>query len=211
MLKLKVNDFVINTIQLGDIVINSVGVVKKVYNKLAEVYFIGKDKLVTTDMGSLEFLDVEKTGKPYPKKICNRCFILKDDYVDFEINQTDKKGRSTTRPSCRECRKDIDGETMSAAERAKGEATRPKAYEIFTCPICGKVSIPFVTANLVKDHNHKTGKFRGWLCDSCNTGLGRFQDDIELMQKAIDYLKQKEKEEQEKQEKGLFEQSLFFI
>jgi hypothetical protein len=46
-----------------------------------------------------------------------------------------------------------------------------------------------ITGNLVKDHDHKTGKAREWICDSCNTGLGRFKDDVKLMQIAIDYLK----------------------
>ena len=46
-----------------------------------------------------------------------------------------------------------------------------------------------VTANLVRDHDNITGKGREWICDSYNTGLGRFKDDIKLLQKAIDYLK----------------------
>lgn len=39
------------------------------------------------------------------------------------------------------------------------------------------------------DHNHKTGKIRKLLCFHCNVGLGHFKDSIELMQKAIDYIK----------------------
>tara|TARA_R110000744_G_scaffold336996_1_gene442270 strand:+ start:296 stop:640 length:345 start_codon:yes stop_codon:yes gene_type:complete len=38
------------------------------------------------------------------------------------------------------------------------------------------------------DHCHKTGKIRGVLCNGCNTGLGKFKDDVELMRKAIRYL-----------------------
>lgn len=60
---------------------------------------------------------------------------------------------------------------------------------IFTCPICQKTTIVEVTANLVKDHDHHTGKGREWICDSCNTGLGRFKDDINLLKRAINYLK----------------------
>lgn len=43
--------------------------------------------------------------------------------------------------------------------------------------------------DLAVDHCHKTGKVRGLLCSSCNTSLGKFDDSIEILQNAIDYLK----------------------
>jgi hypothetical protein len=38
------------------------------------------------------------------------------------------------------------------------------------------------------DHNHRTGKVRGVLCFGCNGGLGQFQDNIESLCRAIDYV-----------------------
>ncbi|MDQ4142737.1 MAG: endonuclease VII domain-containing protein [Actinomycetota bacterium] len=38
------------------------------------------------------------------------------------------------------------------------------------------------------DHCHTTGKVRGVLCFNCNGGLGRFEDDPEVMRRAIEYL-----------------------
>ncbi len=42
---------------------------------------------------------------------------------------------------------------------------------------------------LVWDHDHVTGKFRGWLCSPCNIGLGMFKDDANRLEEAIKYLK----------------------
>lgn len=39
------------------------------------------------------------------------------------------------------------------------------------------------------DHCHDTGKFRGWLCNRCNRGLGFFRDSVEGLECAIVYLK----------------------
>lgn len=38
------------------------------------------------------------------------------------------------------------------------------------------------------DHCHKTKKIRGLLCHKCNTSLGAFMDNIELLKNAIQYL-----------------------
>ena len=41
---------------------------------------------------------------------------------------------------------------------------------------------------LAVDHCHATGDIRGILCDTCNTGLGMFKDNITLLRKAQEYL-----------------------
>ena len=59
----------------------------------------------------------------------------------------------------------------------------------YKCAICGS-DVPNTTATnrFYVDHNHKTGKVRGLLCTKCNMGIGQFNDDIELLKKAIEYL-----------------------
>lgn len=183
---IKVNDFVILLENKSGLEINSVGFVKDIKGKRAKIFFIGKLQEVDIDVCEVEFLDVTQTGKPHKYKICNVCHILKEDYKDFDINQTDAQGRKTTRPTCIECRKTIDGIPLKTSEKNRMLAERPSIF--FVCPICKKASIPGVTANLVIDHNHETGNARTWICDSCNTGLGRFKDDIDFLKEAISYL-----------------------
>lgn len=55
------------------------------------------------------------------------------------------------------------------------------------CTICG-VTEEDNGKRLAVDHCHKTGKVRGLLCDNHNHGIGKFNEDIELMKKAIQYL-----------------------
>ncbi len=181
-----VGNYVVATRDINDIRERSVGLVGDISGKKITVFFIGANKTIETDIRHIAYLDIEKTGKPYKKKICNRCHLLKD-MEDFDINQTDAKGRKTTRPTCKECRVAIDGEPLKPDEKRRLEAIKPKG--IFTCPICQKTSIVGITAKFVIDHDHKTGSGREWICDSCNTGLGRFKDDPELIQRVIEYLK----------------------
>ena len=54
-----------------------------------------------------------------------------------------------------------------------------------TCEICNDYS----PRALHLDHDHVTGRFRGWLCSRCNTALGLFRDDRVLLHFADDYLR----------------------
>ena len=46
---------------------------------------------------------------------------------------------------------------------------------------------------VVADHDHHTGHIRGFICDSCNTGLGRFKNGDNYLKNAIRYLEENDK------------------
>lgn len=50
------------------------------------------------------------------------------------------------------------------------------------CTICAREQ------RLVWDHCHASGRFRGWLCYSCNIALGQVRDDVGVLQRMIEYL-----------------------
>jgi hypothetical protein len=56
------------------------------------------------------------------------------------------------------------------------------------CAICG-THISELAKPLSIDHDHKTGKIRGLLCNSCNFGLGHFNDDVNRLSNAAQYLR----------------------
>lgn len=39
------------------------------------------------------------------------------------------------------------------------------------------------------DHNHKTGAVRGLLCARCNSGLAKFMDKVENVERALEYMR----------------------
>jgi len=59
------------------------------------------------------------------------------------------------------------------------------------CAICGNDYGGHrngVQKALAVDHDHKTGKVRGLLCEPCNQGIGKLKDDYKILRQAADYL-----------------------
>ena len=52
------------------------------------------------------------------------------------------------------------------------------------CPVCKRIS----NKNLSIDHNHLTGKIRGFICNNCNVALGRVNDSALILRELAKYL-----------------------
>jgi len=61
----------------------------------------------------------------------------------------------------------------------------PTRAESTACEICHE----HFTKTPLLDHCHETGVFRGWLCRTCNSGLGQFKDNVVILEKAAEYLR----------------------
>jgi hypothetical protein len=55
------------------------------------------------------------------------------------------------------------------------------------CAACG-IPQEKLSKRLAVDHDHVTGKKRELLCIHCNLALGQVKDNVEVLQKLIDYL-----------------------
>ena len=76
------------------------------------------------------------------------------------------------------------GNSTSYNNRDRDLPTRPKPEQ---CEVCGAFGKD-LKKGLCYDHNHKTGKFRGWICGRCNFALGLVKDSKDILNMLIDYL-----------------------
>lgn len=167
---------------------DDVGIIEFESKESSSIFFIRIWRKVKLNKNDFEILDVNKTGDSFPKKICNICHKLINT-AEFAKNQNAKNNRSVRRPSCKKCRKQLEGVDAKRTVKNKWLKNKPM-NEAFKCPICLKRTIAGITSKVVLEHNHRSGKVRGWVCDSCNTGIGRFKDDTKILKRAIKFIEQ---------------------
>ena len=129
---------------------------------------------------------------------CSGCDTYKD--LDCFTKQTSSKYGVSGK--CRECRK---GEVIKNRtkrlyyHKQKNYGISKEEYQALyekqggVCAICKQPETAItkgVQASLCVDHDHETGEVRGLLCSSCNSALGHFRDNTEILARAIDYLKE---------------------
>ena len=113
---------------------------------------------------------------------CTRCHIEKPKNSKFfPLHNRKKNGLDSW---CRDCRNSYRSEIRRGVYRGmiSDEDLKDLLATTFFCTICGE------EGDLVVDHDHKTNKVRGMLCNHCNRGLGHFKDDPQLLEFARIYL-----------------------
>lgn len=104
-------------------------------------------------------------------KVCGECLRLLS-LDNFRGNTSgdlpfDKDGYRYRRGECIDCSKKYREGKKIALALAKANGLPTKAPEGIVCAICSS------TNNLCFDHDHEgNNSFRGWLCKSCNIGIG---------------------------------------
>jgi hypothetical protein len=146
---------------------------------------------------------------------CTRCLLIKPitefhkykcgvngfkpDCKDCRIIEGTKynKSRKEKNPNCwrdqaRKYRSTFPDKVKDIDLRRKYNITLDEYNKIFAeqegkCAICG-IHQSELNRPLGVDHDHKTNKIRGLLCNSCNSVLGYSKDDVNILTNSIKYL-----------------------
>jgi hypothetical protein len=131
--------------------------------------------------------------QPLTSKRCCTCKQL----LEVNLFGKDRSRADGLQARCKSCTRQIKKKYNPLAQRTAQlkhlYGITPEEYSSLLekqghqCAICRTDSCQTGRAFSV-DHCHSTGKVRGLLCQSCNTALGKFNDDIERIHKAIRYL-----------------------
>lgn len=122
-------------------------------------------------------------------KRCPKCGEEKP-LTSFHRSKRRKDGRQST---CADCMKIMRRTTQRGSDLKRKFGITVDQYDSILlsqnngCAICGD-SKNRGGNRLAVDHDHDTGRVRGLLCHRCNTAIGLFSDDIELLKSAIYYL-----------------------
>ena len=116
-------------------------------------------------------LPLDENTQAFPCKVCYLCGVEKP--VDCFPKHSMYKDRLDSR--CRVC---VKKQSAIRATLHKYAPSKPKL-----CECCNKVPLKWCL-----DHDHASDKMRGWICDRCNTGLGKLGDSIEGVMNALRYL-----------------------
>jgi ssDNA-binding Zn-finger/Zn-ribbon topoisomerase 1 len=137
-----------------------------------------------------ELFDIQNSiDRTEGTSVCVKCNIEKP-LRSFSFREP-KVGKSY-RSECKKC----SGLKNKLREDLAKKHPKPEVTD-YSCPICKKSEVELKSNNRwndrsvwALDHNHDSKTFRGWLCNNCNIGLGKFYDKVENLERAITYLRE---------------------
>lgn len=149
---------------------------------------------------SVEIRNCRKCGNPlvegetykcpsrsFPERECKKCIrtrVFKYYYANKEKILAQRRDRRRVFP-----RRDSDYNRKKQWGLTREQFEQMKADQGGRCAICGTEYWGGKHKEAIIDHCHKTGKIRGLLCNRCNQAMGKFEDDPDLLEKVVVYLR----------------------
>lgn len=118
-------------------------------------------------------------------KLCSYCH----DYKSF--NQFGTNGNGKLKSRCKKCQSKYNIKYHKEVFRFDRYGITKDIFDKMLTEQNNKCSICELKINENSchiDHCHSTGEVRGLLCEKCNKGLGQFDDNINYLKNAINYL-----------------------
>ena len=124
----------------------------------------------------------EKIGQK-STKVCRKC--KEEKSIDSFYRRGEGKVKNRIHIYCKEC----EYQNHCIVRELKKTAPPMPTH----CQCCGldpltNDNLSPLRKTLQLDHDHKTGKFRGWICDNCNVSLARAGDTFQGVLNLIKYL-----------------------
>ncbi len=158
---------------------------------------MGTDTLGQYTLFDIEEVIIEEGEEVQECRTCKKIKPLKSFHVKTPL----KNNAGILDRRCNDCN------TIKSREQTVRRNAMAKPPDDYRCPICRKnkeelsnhtiVVDEFTYKKLVRkfrkiwvvDHDHVTGEIRGIICNGCNIRNGQFEDNIDQMERAKQWLK----------------------
>lgn len=124
-------------------------------------------------------LELFQTGNSYRNTDCEfyECRTCKENLpiTSYQVRSDRSNYRAKDCLSC-----------TAKESKIKEDIRRTAPPRPDTCDCCSK---DMEYDDFYLDHCHDTKVFRGWLCNSCNSGIGILGDTVESLETALTYLR----------------------
>jgi len=110
--------------------------------------------------------------KKQKRAIARKSYVKKDRFL-CALRQSDAMARRNSHVPCSATVEEIRAAFTGRCQNAGCQIPESECHK-----------------RLALEHDHETGKFRGWLCHQCNISLGLLKDDVQRVRGLANYLEQ---------------------
>jgi hypothetical protein len=122
------------------------------------------------------------------RRVCSVCFIKRSS--DYHKKNGEKHYEAVRKWRLKNPKRVLEWNLRYLYDFTDSEIEKILNWKSGLCAVCGKelVGLGRLKNNAVVDHDHVNGRFRDFICNSCNCALGFIKDSAGIARKLIVYL-----------------------